>query len=314
MIEFSHINKKYLNQLALNDLNLTIPTGDLFVLVGPSGSGKTTTLKMINRLIEPTSGTIKLDNQDVTEINVQKLRLNMGYILQNIALFPNLNLQDNIAIQLEAKHVPRSKRVKQARKLLDLVGLPANEYAMRYPRELSGGEQQRVGIVRGISTNPKIILMDEPFSALDPISRKQLQNLVLELHQKLNVTIVFVTHDMQEALRLGTHIAVMKDGHIQQIGTPNEITDSPANNFVKEFFDSVNIDTNITLSDFILDGYDQLPQDNGNYLELPMEATINQLSQGLKGHTDGVKVKTSEGTYRVITTNDLLSFISERGV
>ncbi|PWG00287.1 ABC transporter ATP-binding protein [Levilactobacillus bambusae] len=315
MISFEHVTKQYPEHLALDDLNLTIHTGELFVLVGPSGSGKTTTLKMINRLIDPTSGTVKIGDQNVTDYNIQALRLTMGYVLQNIALFPNMTIQDNIAIQPEALRWPRAKRIERSRQLLTQVHLSPDDYANRYPRELSGGEQQRVGIVRALATEPKIILMDEPFSALDPISRKQLQDLVLQLHQSLNLTIVFVTHDMREALRLGTRVAVMRNGHIQQVGTPNDIRQHPANDFIKEFFISAeDQQQTLTVDELLLSGYDRPVEPDKHYMRIPKSASLNNLAQTLKSQPNGVIVTRSDGQDMVITTQDLLSYISERGV
>lgn len=257
MIEFKHITKTYGDTDVIKDLNLTINSGELFVLVGPSGSGKTTSVKMINQLIQQTSGDIEIDGQNVQTTDLRQLRLGMGYVLQNIALFPNLTIQENIGIQLEELKVPKEKRVARARDLLTQVGLDPDSYAGRMPDELSGGEQQRIGIIRALATNPNIILMDEAFSALDPLSRKQLQDIVLDLHAKAtnNLTIVFVTHDMREALRLGSRIAVLQDGVIQQVGTQEEILNNPANAFVANFFKNEQETQTATVGKVIIQGY-----------------------------------------------------------
>jgi osmoprotectant transport system ATP-binding protein len=236
LIAFDHVTKTYASGDAVQDLNLKIHTGELFVLVGESGSGKTTTLKMINRLIAPTSGTIQFKGQDITTYPLRELRWQIGYVLQQIALFPNMTVGQNIALIPELRHMPKAAVVKRVDELLDSVGLPPDQYRNRLPKALSGGEQQRVGILRAFANKPPVVLMDEPFSALDPLSRNQLQELVLDLHQRLNMTIVFVTHDMNEAMRLGDRIAVMRDGQLVQCDTPQAIAKSPATDWVAEFF------------------------------------------------------------------------------
>ena len=209
------------------------------VLVGPSGSGKTTMLKMINRLLEPTDGNIYMDDKRIKDYNQRDLRLSTGYVLQQIALFPNLTVAENIAIIPEMKGWNKDKIKQNTAELLEMVGLPAKEYAGRLPSMLSGGEQQRVGIVRAIIGEPRILLMDEPFSALDAISRKQLQVLTKKLHNEFGVTIIFVTHDTDEALLLADRIAVLQNGQICQIDKPNAILENPANDFVANLFGGV---------------------------------------------------------------------------
>ena len=209
------------------------------VLVGPSGSGKTTMLKMINRLLEPTDGNIYMDDKRIKDYNQRDLRLSTGYVLQQIALFPNLTVAENIAIIPEMKGWNKDKIKQNTAELLEMVGLPAKEYADRFPSMLSGGEQQRVGIVRAIIGEPRILLMDEPFSALDAISRKQLQVLTKKLHNEFGVTIIFVTHDTDEALLLADRIAVLQNGQICQIDKPNAILENPSNEFVANLFGGV---------------------------------------------------------------------------
>lgn len=236
MIKYDHVAKTYTGVPVLKDVSFEIHRGELFVLVGPSGSGKTTLLKMFNRLVVPTEGNVYYQGKKIKDYDLQQLRLHTGYVLQDSSLFPNLNLQDNIGIQLEQQGVSKKKRYDRARELLKLVDLDPDSYAHRMPNELSGGEQQRVGIVRALAAKPEVILMDESFSALDPVVRRQLQDLLLKIQQRTKTTIIFVTHDMQEALRLGTKIAVLKDGVLQQVGTPQDIINRPATSFVEEFF------------------------------------------------------------------------------
>lgn len=236
MINFQNVSKRYNEKLVLDSFDATIADGEFFVLVGPSGSGKTTTLKMINRLIEPTAGDIYLNDRRLIDYPLKELRLSIGYVLQQIALFPNLTVAENIELIPEMKHWDKAKRRERTEELLRKVNLPPEEYMKRKPAELSGGEQQRIGILRAIAAKPDVILMDEPFSALDPISRGQLQLLIKELHKELQSTVVFVTHDMNEALLLGDRICVMKDGKIIQTDTPEQIRLAPANEFVAQFF------------------------------------------------------------------------------
>lgn len=240
MIQFEHVNKAYGTNQAVDDLSLTINEHELFVLVGTSGSGKTTTLKMINELIQPTSGTIYFNGRSLTDYQVRDLRWNIGYVLQQIALFPNMTVGQNIALIPELKRWDRAKIETTVDELLTQVELPPAKYRDRMPAELSGGEQQRVGILRALATQPQVILMDEPFSALDPISRTQLQDLLLRMHERLKMTIVFVTHDMNEALKLGDRIGVMRYGKLLQVDTPQQVSEHPVNEFVRSFFATSN--------------------------------------------------------------------------
>lgn len=224
------------NGLILDGLNFEIQEGEFFVLVGPSGSGKTTTLKLINRLIEQTDGDIYFNNKRLKDYNLRELRLETGYVLQQIALFPNLTVAENIALIPEMKKIDKKIIKEQTEDLLKKVGLDPKHYMKRFPKELSGGEKQRIGILRAIIANPKILLMDEPFSALDPISKVQLQDLIKQLHDEYKRTTVFVTHDMDEAMKLADRICVLKDGRVVQIATPEVLKEKPADDFVREFF------------------------------------------------------------------------------
>mgnify|MGYP000855675949 FL=1 len=236
MIEYKNVVLRYTDTDILKDVNLRIEQGEFMVLVGPSGSGKTTMLKMINRLLEPTGGNIYMDEKRIKDYDERELRLSTGYVLQAIALFPNLTVAENIALIPEMKGWPKEQIASKIEELLDKVGLPATEYANRKPSELSGGEQQRIGIVRAIIAEPKILLMDEPFSALDAISRKQLQALTKELHKEFGMTTIFVTHDTDEALKLGDRIAVLQEGEIVQVANAETILAQPANDFVSDLF------------------------------------------------------------------------------
>lgn len=236
LITFRDVTKTYEDgTTAVQSFNLEIKEGEFFVLIGPSGCGKTTTLKMINRLHNMTHGDILIDGKSIAEHNIHELRWNIGYVLQQIALFPHMTIEENISIVPELKSWKKGDIKERVDELLGLVGLDPSTYKKRKPSELSGGQQQRVGVARALAANPPIILMDEPFSALDPLSREQLQQDFLKLKEKIQKTIVFVTHDMNEALTLGDRICLMKDGETVQVGTPEEFINQPKNEFVKSF-------------------------------------------------------------------------------
>ena len=237
MIEYKNVSLCCsTNGLILDGLSFDIQEGEFFVLVGPSGSGKTTTLKLINRLIEQTDGDIYFEDKRLKDYDLRELRLKTGYVLQQIALFPNLTVAENIELIPEMKKFDKKEIKEKTEDLLKKVGLDPKHYMNRLPKELSGGEKQRVGILRAIIANPKILLMDEPFSALDPISKVQLQDLIKTLHNEYKMTTVFVTHDMDEAIKLADRICVLKNGKVVQIATPEVLKENPADDFVREFF------------------------------------------------------------------------------
>jgi osmoprotectant transport system ATP-binding protein len=214
--------------VAVSDLSLAIEPGEVLVLVGTSGSGKTTTMKMINRLVELTSGTIRIGGRDIREIDPIQLRRSIGYVIQEIGLFPHMTVAKNIALVPSLKGWPKARQAERVAELLELVGLPSGEFAHKHPHQLSGGQKQRVGVARALAGDPDILLMDEPFGALDPITRGQLHDEFLKLQGRLRKTVVFVTHDMLEAIRLADRIAVMDGGHLLQVGIPREILAHPA--------------------------------------------------------------------------------------
>lgn len=224
MIEFKKIVKSYDKKVKIvNGLDFKINKGELVVLIGESGCGKTTTMKMINRLIEPTAGEILIDGKSIMDFNPIELRRNIGYVIQKVGLLPHMTVGENIELVPYLQKWDKKKRRARAEELLQLVNLEASQFIDRYPNELSGGQQQRVGVARALAVNPDIILMDEPFSAVDPLTRDQLQEELSKLQNEVKKTIVFVTHDMDEALKLGDRIAVMKDGKILQYDTPENI-------------------------------------------------------------------------------------------
>jgi len=238
VIRLTNVSKSFDGgkSFALSDLNLDILEGETLVLLGSSGCGKTTTLRLINRLIDPTNGTIEVDNRNVLDRNPVELRRSIGYVFQGIGLFPHLTVRENVEIVPKLLGWSRSRRADRAMALLDMVSLHGDEYADRLPRELSGGQQQRVGFARALAADPDYLLMDEPFGALDTVTRDSLQEELLALVKRLKKTIVFVTHDVTEALRLGDRIAVLHEGRLEQVGPKREILGEPLTPFVRDLF------------------------------------------------------------------------------
>ncbi len=234
MIKLENVTKKFpgMEKPAVNDLNLEVKKGDVCVLVGPSGCGKTTTMKMINRIHEPTSGAIYVNGQNALKMNPIKLRLDIGYVIQEIGLFPHMTIEENVATVPNEKKWPKDKTKQRVAEMLDLVGLDPDVYGNRYPSALSGGQRQRVGVARAMVSDPPIMLMDEPFGAVDPITRARLQNEFLRIQERVEKTIVFVTHDIDEAIKMGDTIAVMREGNLIQHSTPDELLSSPKDEFV----------------------------------------------------------------------------------
>jgi osmoprotectant transport system ATP-binding protein len=223
-------------EAAVDELTMDIPEGEIVVFVGPSGCGKTTTMKLINRLIEPTSGRIFLDDEDVTETDPDRLRRRIGYVIQQIGLFPHMTIADNIATVPNMLGWKRDRVSARVDELLETVGMSPADYRNRYPKELSGGQRQRIGVARAMSADPDVMLMDEPFGAIDPITRDRLQNEFLRLQEDIKKTIIFVTHDIDEAIKMGDRIAILRQqSHIAQFDTPERILVNPADDFVADF-------------------------------------------------------------------------------
>ncbi len=236
-LELRGLTKRYGadGPLAVDELNLSVSAGEICVLIGPSGCGKSTALRMINRLVEPTAGQILIDGDDSRAVPAAQLRRNIGYVIQQVGLLPHHTIAANVATVPRLLGWDRRRIDTRVTQMLELVGLEPGSYARRYPTELSGGEQQRVGLARALAAEPQLILMDEPFSALDPITRERLQGDFLELRRTVASTVVFVTHDIDEAVRMGDRIAIMRDGRIVQIATPADLLANPADAFVTAF-------------------------------------------------------------------------------
>lgn len=237
MIELLDVTKVFPGGTrAVDGVSLTVREGEFCVLLGPSGCGKTTTLRLINRLVSLTSGAIAVGGQDIQQLRVTQLRRRIGYAIQEIGLFPHMTVEQNVVTVPRLLHWPKAKRRKRARDLLDLLGLtPAEDFARRYPAELSGGQRQRVGVARALGADPAILLMDEPFGAIDPITRERLQDEFLRIQREIRKTVVFVTHDIHEAIKLGDRIALMKEGRLIQHASPSQLLGQPADDFVRGF-------------------------------------------------------------------------------
>jgi osmoprotectant transport system ATP-binding protein len=237
-IVFDHVTKRYggSERPAVDDLSLTIPAGEICVVIGPSGGGKTTAMKLVNRLISLTDGDITIDGTSILQMDPVELRRGIGYVIQQIGLFPHMTIEANVATVPKLVGWDRQRTRARARELLDLVGLDPGEYAKRYPAQLSGGQRQRVGLARAMAADPPLMLMDEPFGAIDPITRERLQNDFLRLHREVRKTVIFVTHDIDEAIKMGDRICILREGgKLAQYDTPEAILADPADDFVADF-------------------------------------------------------------------------------
>ncbi|WFR61500.1 ABC transporter ATP-binding protein [Paenibacillus amylolyticus] len=315
MIQFENVSKQYPDgTTALRQVNLNINKGELFVMIGPSGCGKTTMLKMINRLIERTDGTVRINGRPIDEYNIHELRWNIGYVLQQIALFPHMTIAENIAVVPELRKWKSDQIKQRVHTLLDMVGLHGDTYSERKPAELSGGQQQRIGVLRALAADPEIVLMDEPFSALDPMSREKLQDDILDIQRQMKKTIVFVTHDIQEAMKLGDRICIMKDGEVLQVGTPEELIQQPANDFVREFVGSPEADMS---SSFVFDLESIMsPLSPGHVPKsaktaVPVSTTLPELVEIMSSH-DHLLVERNRQIIGEIDRADLMKYWSDQ--
>ncbi|MBB1079300.1 ABC transporter ATP-binding protein [Limosilactobacillus sp. STM2_1] len=246
IIQFKHVQKTFGSNIIIPDLSFTVNKGEFVTILGSSGSGKTTTLKMINGLLQPSAGEILIDGQKINDLDLVKLRRHMGYVVQQIGLFPHMTISQNIAVVPKMLQWPQNKIEERVNELLKLVQLAPQEYANRYPQQLSGGQQQRIGVARALATNPPYVLFDEPFGALDALTRSELQREIKRIHESLpDKTFLFVTHDINEALFLGQRVMVMHQGKVAQFARPQEIVHHPATAFVKELLGTVQQNKNL---------------------------------------------------------------------
>lgn len=263
MIRFEQVTKQFPNgTVAVKELSLEVEEGETLVLLGTSGCGKTTTLRMVNRLTDPTSGSIYIDNENIMEKDLIELRRHIGYAIQHIGLFPHMTVAENIGVVPRLVGWDEARIADRARELTELMGLDPDEVMDRFPDQLSGGQKQRIGVARSLAADPPLILMDEPFGALDPITREQLQNEFLDLESEIEKTILFVTHDLFEAVKMGDRIALIDGGEVQQLATPSDLVDNPANEFVDQFLGQHRFQLSLltrAIRSVLPDGADQNP-------------------------------------------------------
>ena len=317
MIEVTNLTKVYQNIKAVDGLSFKLDKGETLALVGTSGSGKTTTLRMINRLIEPTSGEIKIDGINIIQQPLAEVRRKMGYVIQDIGLFPHYTIEENIAIVPNLLGWEKEKIQRVVYQLMEQLKLPPGTYARQYPHELSGGQQQRVGVARALAGDPPIILMDEPFGALDPITRQDIRKDFLELEELAQKTTIIVTHDTQEAFELSNYICVLDKGKIQQLGSPKELLLQPANEFVQNFLKGQLLELEfqiITLDDL----FDELPESIGSYavqspLSFQLETSVLEvLSNLMKRPSDkGIGVAEKEGETKYFDIATLMNYFHQ---
>lgn len=300
MIRFENVTKKYRDSVILDELSFEIKEGEFAVLIGPSGCGKTTTLKSINRLIEPDGGHIYVNGKNIAESDPVKLRRNIGYVIQQIGLFPNMTIAQNIGVVPKRLKYEKKEILRITRELMNMVDLSYEEYGHKYPSELSGGQQQRIGVLRALAASPPIVLMDEPFGALDPMTRSTLQDEISRLHKKLNKTFVFVTHDMDEALKLADKIIFMDNGHIIQMATPEEMLENPASDLIRTFMGervANSTQSELTAFDFMR------PNPISVYKSRGILECTKLMS---RHHIDSLLIKNDDDTYAgVITINSI---------
>ncbi|MGE5829766.1 MAG: ABC transporter ATP-binding protein [Micromonosporaceae bacterium] len=307
-IRLEHVRKQYPGgTVAVQDVSLPIPAGELVVLVGPSGCGKSTILRMINRLVEPSSGRIFLGDEDVTAVDPVALRRRIGYVIQHVGLFPHQTVRDNIATVPRLLGWDRARTTARTDELLELVGLDPGQYATRYPHELSGGQRQRIGVARALAADPVVLLMDEPFSAVDPIVRARLQDEFVRLQATISKTIVFVTHDVDEAVRLGDRIAVFSDGgRLEQYAPPADLLARPANEFVAEFIGKDRGIMRLAVTPLPSQLRPLPPEHDGVVPAVPERATLREaLAALLEGGTGWVAVHGPDGVRGRLTLDDI---------
>lgn len=307
MIRFENVTKRFPDGTeALKNVSLVLPTHQLTAIIGPSGCGKTTLMKMINKLEKPTDGEIYIDEKPITDLEEVQLRRSIGYVIQRIGLFPHMTIADNVSLVPKLLGWTKQQTEERVKELLELVGLDPATYLKRYPLELSGGQQQRVGVVRALAGDPNIVLMDEPFSALDPISREQLQDELRKLQQEIHKTIVFVTHDMDEALKIADNIIVMKKGQIEQTGTPQELIDRPASDFVRDFIGAERIKRQRTFGERKLKEFLALFEEDwqGESRTISSDSTIDEAFAEL--------AKNSRQSLAITEQGKILAYASDR--
>ena len=308
-IRLDQVRKVFGGTVAVDRLSLKIPAGELVVLIGPSGCGKSTVLRMINRLIEPTSGQMFVGDEEITRADPVQLRRRIGYVIQHVGLFPHQTVRANVATVPKLVGWPKAKTNARVDELMDLVGLDPARYAGRYPHELSGGQRQRIGVARALAADPVVLLMDEPFSAVDPIVRGRLQDEFLRLQRTVGKTIVFVTHDVDEAVRLGDRIAVLSEGgKLEQYGTPAELLSKPANPFVADFVGADRGIKRLAVTPIPAAGLAPLPPGADGYPVVDAGGNLRDaLAHLLEGDTGWVGVRRDGTPQEILTLDDIYS-------
>ncbi|NRA49631.1 MAG: ABC transporter ATP-binding protein [Phaeodactylibacter sp.] len=310
MIKTSDLTRKYGDFFAVRDVSFELQKGETLALIGPSGCGKTTTLKMLNRLITPTSGSVWVNGKEISQQPVVQLRRQMGYVIQDMGLFPHYTVAENIGVVPNLLGWDKAKIQSRTNLLLEQLGLATGAFAQKYPHELSGGQQQRVGIARALAANPPIILMDEPFGALDPLTRQQIRRDFMELEELRSKTIIMVTHDIEEAFEMGSLVCLLNRGEIQQLGTPERLLQNPANDFVADFIadKATQLELQSAKLGDILGLLPQIPQKPLEYLSLspalPLLHAIHTLAKSQEEHTIGAT--THAGATYFFTLTDLV--------
>ncbi len=320
MIKLEKVCKKYHenDDYVIKDLNLHIKKGEICVFIGPSGCGKSTVIKMINRMVETTSGEIFIDGENIKSKNPDKLRMNIGYVIQEIGLLPHKTVAENIAIVPKLFGWSKEKIDSRVSELLKTIGLNANEYKNKYPKELSGGQMQRVGVIRAIAANPSIMLMDEPFGAVDPIGRKSIQDEFLNLQKSIRKTICFITHDIDEAIKMADRIAIFNEQRVVQIDTPKNILLNPINDFVKEFIGPERINKSYKLI-CAYEIIDYLIEKNENYKEnllysLDYKCNVSDIiNDMINNNVDSIAIKDKGSIIGNITFKQLSRYLSDIG-
>lgn len=314
MIKFKNVSKLYGTKKAVDNVSFNVNKGEFFVLIGPSGCGKTTTLKMINRLIHLSDGYIYFNDKPISDYDVSEMRWDIGYVLQQIALFPHMTIKENISQVPEMKKWKKQDIAKRVDELLNMVGLDPDTFRDRYPSELSGGQQQRIGVIRALASDPPVVLMDEPFSALDPISRKNLQDDVLKLQSEINKTIIFVTHDIEEAMKMGDRICLLNEGHVEQIGTTEDFIHHPKNEFVKSFIGNMDAHVlkQVQLGDIAQPISEVHPTSIDAYPKVTPSQTIDDIYGLLAEHEAIVMDKGGEEPSHIVTRQYVFRYLADK--
>ncbi|WP_323703076.1 ABC transporter ATP-binding protein [Mammaliicoccus sp. Dog046] len=314
MIKFENVTKTYGDKKAVDEVSFNIDEGEFFVLIGPSGCGKTTTLKMINRLIPLSEGFIYFKDKPISDYDIAEMRWDIGYVLQQIALFPHMTIKENISQVPEMKKWKKKDITTRVDELLEMVGLDPDVYRDRYPSELSGGQQQRIGVVRALAADPPVILMDEPFSALDPISRKNLQDDLLELQSKIKKTIVFVTHDIEEAMKMGDRICLLNQGHVEQIGSTDDFIHRPKNDFVRSFIGNVDAHVlkQVKLGDIAQPISETYATSSNQYPKVQPSQTIGDVYDLLAQHEAIFMDNDQAAPTHIVTRQFVFSYLAEK--